>query len=69
MGVIVTITDIRLAGHCVSGTRDWFQAYDLDFREFIRNGMDSDVLLATDDALAKQVIERKLERESNNGQG
>ena len=67
MGVNVTITDIRLAGHCVAGARDWFKAYDLDFREFIRNGMDSDILLATGDGLAVQVIERKLERESQNG--
>lgn len=67
MGVIVTITDIRMAGHCVSGARDWFKAYDLDFRDFIRNGMDSDILLATGDGLAKQVIERKLEREAQNG--
>ena len=69
MGVIVTITDIRLAGHCVAGARDWFKAYDLDFREFIRNGMDSDILLATGDGLAEQVVERKLEREAHNGQG
>jgi hypothetical protein len=67
MGVIVTITDVRMAGHCVAGARDWFRAYDLDFREFVRNGMDSDILLATDDALAKQVIERKLQRESEDG--
>lgn len=65
--MIVTITDIRLAGHCVSGARQWFNEYDLDFREFIRNGMDSEVLLATGDALAKQVIDRKIERESRNG--
>lgn len=67
MGVIVTITDIRLAGHCVSGTREWFNAYDLDFRDFIRNGMDSDILLATGDGLAQQVIERKIEREAQDG--
>lgn len=67
MGVKITITDIRQAGHCVSGSRDWFRAYNLDFRDFIRNGIDSDVLLATGDALAVQVVERKMERESLNG--
>lgn len=63
----ITITDIRLAGHCVSGTREWFAAYNLDFRDFIRNGIDADVLLATGDGLAVQVVERKIERESANG--
>jgi hypothetical protein len=67
MGVRVTINDIRLAGHCVSGARDLFRAYDIDFREFIRNGMDSDDFLATGDAFAKQVVERKMEREARNG--
>lgn len=65
--MLITITDIRLAGHCVAGARDWFNAYGLDFRHFIRHGIDADVLLATGDALAEQVIERKIERESSNG--
>lgn len=65
--MLITITDIRLAGHCVAGSRDWFAAYGLDFRDFIRNGIDAEVLLATGDALAEQVIERKIERESTNG--
>jgi len=63
----ITITDIRAAGHCVAGARDWFKAYDLDFRDFVRNGIDAEVLLATGDALAVQVIERKIEREQQNG--
>lgn len=65
--MIITITDIRLTGHCVSGTRDWFKAYGLDFRDFIRNGIDAEVLLATGDALAQQVVDRKIERESLDG--
>lgn len=65
--MLITITDIRLAGHCVAGARDWFAAYDLNFRDFIRNGIDADVLLATGDALAVQVVERKIERESSDG--
>lgn len=65
--MIITITDVRLAGHCVAGARDWFKSNDLDFREFIRNGLDADTLLALDDAIANQVIQRKIERESENG--
>lgn len=64
----ITITDIRAAGHCVAGARGWFRTYDLDFRDFLKNGIDAEVLLATGDALAEQVVERKIERESN-GQG
>lgn len=60
---IVTITDIRLAGHCGAGAYDWFKAHDLDFRDFLRNGIRASVLLATGDALAEQVVARKRERE------
>lgn len=60
---IVTITDIRLAGHCAAGARDWFKAHDLDFRDFLTNGIAASVLLATGDALAEQVVARKRERE------
>jgi len=63
----ITITDIRNAGHCVAGARTWFGEYDLDFRDFLKNGIDADVLLATGDAMAVQVVERKIEREHSDG--
>lgn len=65
--MIITITDIRLAGHCVSGARAWAKAYDIDFRDFIKNGIDAEVLLATGDAMAEQVVSRKIERENLDG--
>ena len=58
----ITITDIRLAGNCVSGARRWFEAYDLDFRDFLQNGIPVEKFLATGDALAVQVVERKRAR-------
>lgn len=60
---IVTITDIRKAGHCAAGARDWFREHDLDFRDFLTNGLPASTLLATGDALAQQVVDRKRERE------
>lgn len=60
----ITITDIRQAGHCVAGARRWFEAHGFDFKAFIRDGIDSEALLATGDALAEQVIARKQEREA-----
>lgn len=65
--MLITISDIRKAGHCVSGAREWAHAYDIDFRDFIRNGIDSEVLLATGDAMAQQVVDRKIEREASDG--
>ncbi|TIW05730.1 MAG: hypothetical protein E5V74_01705 [Mesorhizobium sp.] len=55
----VTISDVRRAGHCVSGAKAWFDRHDLDFRDFIKNGIDEETFLASGDALAAGVVEHK----------
>jgi len=68
--IIVTINDVRLAGHCVAGCRDWFEQNSLDFRTFLKpvekgGGLPASVLLAVpDNGLAVQVIDRKMAREN-----
>jgi hypothetical protein len=62
---LITINDVRLAGHCVRGAHGWFAQRGLDFRAFVKNGERASVLLATEDNdLAVQVIERKKAREN-----
>lgn len=53
----ITINDVRRAGHCVKGAREWFERHDLDFVEFLRNGIDETEFLASGDALAIHVVE------------
>lgn len=53
---IVTINDIRKTGHCTAGTRRWFAANGLDFREFLKNGMPASLLEEKGDAMAGEVI-------------
>lgn len=62
---IVTVADIRKAGHCVSGARRWFAAYGLDFRTFLKNGISVEEFLGTGDTLAEKVVEAKRKRESD----
>ena len=45
--VTVTIDDVRAAGLCVNGSRAWFARHGLDFRAFLREGLDAQTLLAT----------------------
>jgi hypothetical protein len=59
---IVTIDDIRKAGHCVRGARAWFGQYNLDFAAFLREGIDAEILLATGDQFAQDVVNRKRAR-------
>lgn len=59
---LITFQDVRDAGYCASGQRRWFEAYNLDFRDFLKNGITEERLLSTGDALAQRVVDMKLER-------
>lgn len=58
--LIITIQDLRDAGHCVAGSRHWFAANELDFKDFLVNGMPATKFAAID-ALSEEVVMRKLE--------
>lgn len=62
---IITITDVRRV-FCVNGARKWANSNDIDFRDFIQNGLPASQLLGRgDDALIERVIEAKKEAENN----
>lgn len=63
----ITITDIRMAGHCARGVKSWFNAQGLDFRKFLREGISEEEFLATGDGQAIDVVEHKRMRERSNG--
>ena len=54
---VITIDHVRAVGLCVNGTRTWFAHHDLDFRGFLRDGLDAYTLLATGDAMARRVVD------------
>lgn len=50
----VTIRDMVAAGVCTKArTRKWFASHGLDFRDFVRNGIDAEDLLATNDNMSE----------------
>ena len=61
--VIVTIDDVRAVGLCVNGSRTWVERHGLDFRAFLRKGLDAETLLATNDAMALRVVEHARTRQ------
>lgn len=66
----VTIKDMRSAGVCAKRrTREWFKLNNLDFKDFVRNGIDAQKLLDTGDNQTeiKLVIAEANKREANNG--
>lgn len=54
---VITIDHVRAVGLCVHGTRTWFARHDLDFRAFLRDGCDAEILLSTGDAMALKVVD------------
>jgi hypothetical protein len=64
-GQKITIDDIRKTGHCVAGARDWFFRHDLDFRDFIRNGIEEEKFLASGDVIAAQIVQATRDRRGN----
>jgi hypothetical protein len=55
--MIITMRDIRRAKMCSLGARAFAKRHGLDWSEFLKNGIDSDKLLATGDAMARRIVE------------
>lgn len=55
--VLVRMEHIRAARMCSGGARAFFEAHGLDWVAFLREGIDAQKLLATNDEMARQVVE------------
>lgn len=57
--MIVHHRHMKAAGlnYCNPGARRWFKFHQLDWNEFITNGLPEEILAATGDAMALAVIE------------
>lgn len=55
---IITARDLQAKGFCiVPGVKNFFRNYDLDFRDFMKNGIMASALLATGDGMARKAVE------------
>ena len=66
--MIITIEDVRRAGHCTRGARRWFEAHDMDFRAFLNEGIDAGEFTAKGDGLAQRVVDLKQGRQRDQSQ-
>ncbi len=55
--VIVRMAHMRKLGYCAAGVRRFAERHDLDFKAFVRDGIDADRLAATGDGMALAAIE------------
>lgn len=54
--MIVTMRHVRAAGMCSEGAREFCKRYDIDWSDFIKNGIDAERLKGIDNALLQQVL-------------
>ena len=54
---IVTMNDVRQAKLCSGGARKFFAYHNLDWADFLDNGILASTLIKLDDAMAMQVVE------------
>lgn len=52
----ITIKHVSNVLYCHKGTRAFFAKYDLDYSEFLKNGIDEEELAALNDSMADKVI-------------
>ena len=55
--MIVLMRDVRAARMCSRGARVFLEKHGVDWAAFLRSGVDSELLIATGDAMALRVVE------------
>lgn len=55
--VKITMLHVRQARMCSRGARDFFARHNLDWQKFLSEGLNSDIIEATGDAMAIKVVE------------
>jgi len=53
----ITANDAFEFGYCAKGQRDFFKKNNLDYKDFVRNGISSEELLSLNDELVKKLVE------------
>jgi len=55
--MIITLRDCTDLKYCRKGIRLFFKKYNLDYSEFVANGIEAEELLALNDSMANKVVE------------
>ena len=53
----IYMSDLRKTGMCARGSRAFFLAQGWDWKDFLVNGIDLEVVEQVNDAMAQQVVE------------
>lgn len=59
--------DLPAAGICMTGAAEWFKRHDLDFRDFIHNGIAVSVVMQTGCPLGERACQAARKRVADEG--
>lgn len=54
--IIIRVRDLRRMGYCHAGVRRWAQRYELDWSDFVKNGIPIEAIEGIDDAMCQRLI-------------
>lgn len=60
--MIVIHEDIRVLKFCNRGGRAFFARHGLNWQDFVKNGIDAEILLKIDDAMAHAAVDQARRR-------
>lgn len=63
----VYLSDLREIGYCIKGTQEFFLKHNMDWDEFKRFGIESEIFLATNDIMAIKLAEIAINRSLEDG--
>lgn len=61
----VLLADARGLKYCLKGVRAFCTRHEIDFKAFVKCGVDESVLLNINDAMAHALVDAARKRESN----
>lgn len=61
--MIVRLEDMHAVDFCNRGARQWFAQHGISWADFVRDGIDSNILIDTGDAMAADVVAAARRRE------
>lgn len=64
---LILVEDLAREGHCVAGQKRFCDAHNIDFKDYVRNGIRASRLLATGDAMVISVVTKKMIEMSDRG--
>jgi arsenate reductase-like glutaredoxin family protein len=61
---IIRIEDCRNLGYCIKSVKPWFAENNLDFKDFVKNGISEELLIpfAKDNQFVRNIIEQAKKR-------